>query len=82
MAGERHAALEGLERFIERQVTALESFDELFELGKGLLEVGFFGGSCQAGFLGKRGHLIQVVARANKTRRRASWAVDGLGPGA
>src|SRR5690606_25035458 len=41
LAGELHAALEGLERLIERQIAAFQTLDELLELGKGLLEIGF-----------------------------------------
>jgi len=49
VAGEGHAPLECLQRFIERQVAALEALDELLELGQRLLEFGFFRGIFSGG---------------------------------
>ena len=43
MARELDAALEGLQRLIERQLAALEALHQLLELGERLLEVGVFG---------------------------------------
>lgn len=39
MARECDAALERLQRFIQRQIAALEPFDELFEFGERLFEI-------------------------------------------
>ena len=43
MTGELDAALESLERFIERQFPAFEALHESLELGKRLFEVGILG---------------------------------------
>src|SRR5262245_39611825 len=40
VAGEGDSAFEGLERFIERQVAALQALHEALELGEGLFEIG------------------------------------------
>ena len=40
VARQLHAALEGLERLIERQVAALEALDQALKLGQSFLEVG------------------------------------------
>ncbi len=39
MARQLHAALEGLQRLIERQVAALQALDQRLELGQRLLEI-------------------------------------------
>ena len=42
VARERNAALEDLQRLIERQIAVLETLDQAFELRKRLFEVGAF----------------------------------------
>ena len=79
VARQRDAALEGLQRLIERQIAALEPLDERFELGERLLEIG--------GLWLLRGHVVAESvgggARSEGAQRytarctRVNTAVDG-----